>query len=91
MRKLKGKSTMTKELSKRVSTQRHYTQHKIQPIEFCEVNGLGWCAANVIKYVCRENMKNGLEDLYKARVYLNTLIQYRETGKFLTPDIIPCK
>lgn len=69
-----------------MAVQEHYTQHQIQVIEFCERNKLGWCASNVIKYVCRENRKNGLEDLIKARVYLDTLIQYKQTGKFLTPD-----
>lgn len=32
------------------------------------------CAANVIKYICRWNHKNGLEDLRKAEWYLNYLI-----------------
>lgn len=64
----------------------HYEQHKIQVMEFCQVNNLGWCASNVIKYVCRENKKNGLEDLKKARQYLDCLINYKETGVFLTPD-----
>jgi hypothetical protein len=30
--------------------------------------------ANVIKYICRWKKKNGLEDLMKARWYLNHLI-----------------
>lgn len=71
-----------------VSNQKHYTQHKVQVIEFCHVNNLSWCAANVVKYVCRENLKGGLEDLYKAMTYLECLIEYKETGIFLTPDKI---
>ena len=31
--------------------------------------------ANIIKYICRWNRKNGLEDLEKARWYLNHLIE----------------
>lgn len=70
----------------KVSTQEHYTQFKIQVIEFCQVNKLSWCASNVVKYVCREEKKNGLEDLYKAMDYLRCLIHYKETGKFVPPN-----
>jgi hypothetical protein len=34
--------------------------------------------ANVIKYICRWKRKNGLEDLKKARWYLNRLINIVE-------------
>lgn len=34
------------------------------------------CTANVIKYICRWNHKNGLQDLEKAQWYLNHLIDY---------------
>lgn len=71
-----------------VSNQEHYTQFKIQVIEFCQVNKLSWCASNVVKYVSRENKKSGLEDLNKALTYLTCLIQYRESGVFHTPDEI---
>lgn len=69
-----------------VAKQKHYIQHPLQPIEFCEINKLGWCASNIIKYVCRYQEKSGLQDLEKAKVYLETLIQYTRTGKFITPD-----
>lgn len=32
------------------------------------------CTANVIKYICRWKNKNGIEDLKKARWYLEKLI-----------------
>ena len=32
------------------------------------------CTANVIKYICRWKHKNGVQDLEKARWYLNRLI-----------------
>lgn len=69
-----------------VTKQQHYTQHEIQVIEFCERNKLGWCASNIVKYVCRENKKNGIEDLEKALTYLKCLIQFKKTGIFITPD-----
>lgn len=75
-----------KEQEEIVSTQKHYTQFKIQPIEFIDVNKIHWCAGNVIKYVCRADMKNGLEDLLKARTYLNVLIEHKSTGVFKTPE-----
>ena len=35
----------------------------------------GYCAGNVIKYVFRYRFKCGIEDLRKARWYLNRLIE----------------
>ena len=35
-------------------------------------------AGNVLKYICRWKNKNGLEDLKKARFYLNHLIDHVE-------------
>lgn len=71
---------------KMVANQEHYTQFEVQPMEYCQRNKLGWCASNVVKYVSRENKKDGLKDLYKAMDYLRCLIYWRETGIFLTPD-----
>lgn len=53
----------------------HYAVMKIQPIEFILANELGFCEGNVIKYLCRYKRKNGLEDLKKARQYLDFLIE----------------
>lgn len=36
------------------------------------------CTANVIKYICRWKHKNGLQDLEKAKWYLEHLIKYME-------------
>lgn len=38
----------------------------------------GYCRGNVLKYIMRADHKNGLEDLKKARVYLNWEIESRE-------------
>ena len=38
----------------------------------------GYYTGNAIKYICRWKKKNGLEDLKKARVYLNWLIDHEE-------------
>ena len=36
------------------------------------------CTGNAIKYLCRWKKKNGLEDLKKARWYINKLIETME-------------
>jgi len=56
----------------------HYTQGSIEVIDFIEDQRLGYHEGNVIKYVCRHKMKNGLEDLRKARWYLTRLIENME-------------
>lgn len=36
------------------------------------------CTGNALKYLCRWKKKNGLEDLKKARWYINRLIEIME-------------
>lgn len=62
------------QLSKQVGGS-HYKSYKIQPIEFILENEIPFLEANVIKYVCRWRDKNGLEDLQKAKHYLEILIE----------------
>lgn len=59
-----------------VANQPHYTCFKIQPIEFIKANELGFLEGNVIKYICRYPYKGTpLKDLYKAKDYIEHLIQ----------------
>jgi len=53
----------------------HYKNKGIQPIEYIMSNGLGFCEGNVVKYVSRWRDKNGLDDLLKAKHYLEFLIE----------------
>ena len=53
----------------------HYKDMEIQPIDFITKNNLSYIQGNVIKYVCRYKNKNGLEDLEKAKHYLEMLIE----------------
>lgn len=53
----------------------HYRDKAIQPIEYILANDLGFCEGNIIKYVSRYKDKNGLEDLKKAKHYLEFLIE----------------
>lgn len=39
-----------------------------------------YCTGNIIKYICRWPNKNGLEDLEKARWYLDRIINNRKNN-----------
>tara|TARA_B100000214_G_scaffold309487_1_gene241088 strand:- start:166 stop:381 length:216 start_codon:yes stop_codon:yes gene_type:complete len=54
---------------------KHYNQLKIQPRDYITENKLDYNEGNVIKYVTRWRHKNGLEDLLKAKNYLDYLIE----------------
>ena len=53
----------------------HYLEMAIQLVEFIAKNHIPFIEGNIIKYLCRWRRKNGLEDLNKARHYLNLLIE----------------
>jgi hypothetical protein len=57
----------------------HYTTHPsgVECIQITE--HFGFILGNVIKYVWRAEYKNGLEDLKKARWYLDREIKNRES------------
>lgn len=52
----------------------HYTKG-IECWDYIVSQGLGFLEGNVIKYVTRYRHKNGLQDLLKARQYLERLIK----------------
>jgi hypothetical protein len=58
----------------------HYKDLKIQPIEYILENNLGYCEANVVKYISRWRSKNGVEDLRKAKHYIDFLIERECNG-----------
>lgn len=58
----------------------HYKDMAIQPVEYIHANGIGYFEGNVIKYVTRWRAKNGVEDLRKARHYLDLLIELEAKG-----------
>lgn len=59
----------------------HYKGMKIQPVEFIHANNIGYMEGNAIKYLCRWQMKNGLEDLNKAKHYIELLIEMETAGE----------
>lgn len=50
----------------------------IQPVEYIHRNGLGFCEGNVVKYVTRWRSKNGIQDLKKARHFIDLLIEMEQ-------------
>jgi len=58
----------------------HYKDMAIQPIEYILANGLGYGEGAVIKYVSRWRKKGGIEDLKKARHFLDLLIAHETKG-----------
>ena len=62
----------------------HYTQGKIETWDFILDKNLDYCSGNVIKYVVRADHKgNKLEDLKKAKAYLEKLICEEEKKGFI--------
>lgn len=56
----------------------HYKGLAIQPVEYCQRNNLGFCESSVVKYVTRWQSKAGVEDLKKARHFIDLLIEMTE-------------
>lgn len=54
----------------------HYKGMVIQPVEYIVKNDLGFIEGNVVKYVSRWRAKGGVEDLKKARHFLDMLIEF---------------
>ena len=56
----------------------HYSKLAIQPVTYINANGLSYLQGNVIKYVTRYKDKNGLQDLEKAKHYIDMLIEMED-------------
>ena len=65
-----------------VTNPKHYDKvgFGIQPLEYITANELDFLEGNIIKYVSRYPHKGGVNDLLKARTYLEKLIK-REVEK----------
>ena len=57
----------------------HYKDKPIQIWDFIAANNLNYFQGNVVKYVCRYKDKGGLEDLKKARHYIDKIIENEYT------------
>lgn len=56
----------------------HYKDMKIQPVEFIHANNIPFIEGCCIKYLCRWRRKGGIEDLKKARHFIDLLIEMEE-------------
>jgi len=56
----------------------HYKKMKIQIVEFCHANSLDFFQGCIIKYVCRDKGENRIQDLEKARHFLDMLIEFEK-------------
>jgi hypothetical protein len=70
------------EMSNMVDHPPHYNTTSIETIDMiASVTGDGfefYLQGNIMKYLCRYPYKNGVEDLEKARWYLNKLIEIKK-------------
>jgi hypothetical protein len=73
------------EKSELLATQAHKSTHykgfKIEPLQYIEENGIGFHEGNIIKYVSRWRQKDGLDDLKKAKFYIERLIELAERSE----------
>jgi hypothetical protein len=73
-----------KELLSSLSSQvggNHYKEFAIQPVEFCYVNNIPYLEATAIKYLCRWRLKGGVQDLEKAKHFIDLLIDLEDKYK----------
>jgi hypothetical protein len=61
-----------------VNSPKHYTQGQMEVITAIEGLGLDYHQGNVLKYVSRYRHKNGIEDLRKAKWYIDRLLWIEE-------------
>lgn len=59
----------------------YYVGTRIQVSDFISEFNLNYFEGNIVKYIVRHRSKNGIEDLKKARWYLDRLIKKEEKSK----------
>lgn len=59
----------------------HYEKMAIQPIDYIIANNLDFLEGSAIKYISRWRNKNGVEDLRKAKDYIERLIKIAEENE----------
>lgn len=70
-----------------VNNPSHYTDGRIEVIDFIEDKKLGFNLGNAVKYISRAGKKNPdkhVEDLEKARWYLDREITNLKSGNIVT-------
>lgn len=74
----------------------HYKDFAIQPFTFCQANGIGYGESCAIKYLCRWKNKGGIQDLEKAKHFIDMLIEHEQYSdcpvfrcKMVDPQAVP--
>ena len=80
LKPLKAQGTTERATERQVGGN-HYKKFKIQPIEFIMANKLNFIQGCIIKYICRFESKNGIEDLEKIKHYCDLQIQLLQNKK----------
>lgn len=75
---------------------KHYETDKIECIDAMEMTQgrgavMSFCLCNAFKYLWRHERKNGLEDIKKARWYLDKYIELAEKSKEEINEKFGCK
>lgn len=55
----------------------HYKSLAIQPIEYVTKNNMGYCEANIVKYITRHASKGGRQDIEKVIHYAELLLEMK--------------
>lgn len=58
-----------------VNAPKHYNMGNMETVDAIMGMGLDSCEGNVVKYVARHQYKNGVQDLEKAKRYLELMIE----------------
>jgi hypothetical protein len=66
----------------------HYKKLAIEPLTVILANNYGFLKGNALKYLMREEYKNGVDDLEKAIWYIKLIIAEREREITRVPDKI---
>lgn len=61
----------------------HYKTKEIQPWTYIAANNIGFFEGNAIKYLTRWRDKGGVDDLRKAKHYIEKLIELEVDGAAL--------
>ena len=64
-----------------VTNPKHYNERKMEPLDYIIANELDFLEGNIIKYITRYTYKGGVNDLLKARTYLEKLIERERDGR----------
>ena len=79
-------STKVEQANNRQAGGNHYGNTGIQCWDYIVANGLGFLEGNIVKYVTRHKRKGGVEDLLKARHYIDKLIEVEIRAQASAPD-----